>query len=55
MFSSGSTVVPRLALDSSDDMEIRGVWKEEGWLPQHLVARDASNEILGVVPLYLKR
>ncbi|KAG0590537.1 hypothetical protein M758_1G114000 [Ceratodon purpureus] len=27
---------------------------EEGWLPQHLVARDASNEVLGVVPLYLK-
>jgi predicted N-acyltransferase len=28
---------------------------EEGWLPQHLVARHGDGSILGVVPLYLKR
>jgi predicted N-acyltransferase len=27
---------------------------EEGWLPQHLVARHGDGSILGVVPLYLK-
>lgn len=27
---------------------------EKGWSPQHLVARDESGSILGVVPLYLK-
>lgn len=29
--------------------------QEKGWSPQHLVARDESGGILGVVPLYLKR
>lgn len=28
--------------------------KETGWQPQHIVARDEHNNILGVVPLYLK-
>uniref|UniRef100_M8B4Y6 Uncharacterized protein n=1 Tax=Aegilops tauschii TaxID=37682 RepID=M8B4Y6_AEGTA len=28
--------------------------KETGWLPLHVVARDESENILGVVPLYLK-
>lgn len=28
--------------------------KETGWIPQHIIARDAHNNILGVVPLYLK-
>ncbi|XP_002965170.2 uncharacterized protein LOC9659961 [Selaginella moellendorffii] len=27
---------------------------DEGWLPQHLVARDDNGAVLGVVPLYLK-
>eukprot|EP00249_Psilotum_nudum_P017646 c26426_g1_i1 orf=1762-3177(+) len=27
---------------------------EQGWLPQHLVAKDGVGNILGVVPLYLK-
>ncbi|CAA0840035.1 Unknown protein [Striga hermonthica] len=28
--------------------------KETGWVPQHLIARDDYNNVLGVVPLYLK-
>ncbi|XP_020587997.1 uncharacterized protein LOC110029867 isoform X3 [Phalaenopsis equestris] len=28
--------------------------KETGWLPQHVVAQDEVNNILGVVPVYLK-
>ncbi|CAI9102056.1 OLC1v1000249C1 [Oldenlandia corymbosa var. corymbosa] len=28
--------------------------KETGWTPQHIVARDEHNKVLGVVPLYLK-
>lgn len=29
--------------------------KEEGWLPQHVLVRDAdTKELLGAVPLYLK-
>ncbi|KAK6159675.1 hypothetical protein DH2020_003056 [Rehmannia glutinosa] len=28
--------------------------KETGWVPQHIVARDDSDNVLGVVPLYLK-
>lgn len=28
--------------------------KETGWVPQHIIARDDSNNILGVIPLYLK-
>ncbi|KAL7119713.1 hypothetical protein ACP275_02G079300 [Erythranthe tilingii] len=28
--------------------------KETGWLPQHIVARDDSDKVLGVIPLYLK-
>uniref|UniRef100_A0A7N0U6H5 Acyl-CoA N-acyltransferase n=1 Tax=Kalanchoe fedtschenkoi TaxID=63787 RepID=A0A7N0U6H5_KALFE len=28
--------------------------KETGWIPQHIVARDESQNILGVIPLYLK-
>ncbi|KAL3515762.1 hypothetical protein ACH5RR_022664 [Cinchona calisaya] len=28
--------------------------KETGWIPQHVVARDECDTILGVVPLYLK-
>ncbi|KAI5658155.1 hypothetical protein M9H77_26948 [Catharanthus roseus] len=28
--------------------------KETGWIPQHIVAKDEHDNILGVVPLYLK-
>ncbi|XP_057977601.1 uncharacterized protein LOC131164440 isoform X2 [Malania oleifera] len=28
--------------------------KETGWMPQHIIARDECQNILGVVPLYLK-
>ncbi|KZV47391.1 hypothetical protein F511_07805 [Dorcoceras hygrometricum] len=28
--------------------------KETGWVPQHIIAKDHSNNILGVIPLYLK-
>ncbi|GAA0140497.1 hypothetical protein LIER_01829 [Lithospermum erythrorhizon] len=28
--------------------------KETGWTPQHIIAKDDSDNILGVVPLYLK-
>lgn len=31
------------------------IFQETGWQPQHIVARDEHNNILGVVPLYLKR
>lgn len=30
-------------------------FQETGWLPQHVVAQDENKNILGVVPLYLKR
>ncbi|BBG96244.1 hypothetical protein Prudu_004994 [Prunus dulcis] len=29
--------------------------KETGWIPRHIIAKDESESILGVVPLYLKR
>ncbi|KAK2993043.1 hypothetical protein RJ640_024917 [Escallonia rubra] len=29
--------------------------KETGWIPRHIIARDECENILGVVPLYLKR
>ncbi|XP_075511107.1 uncharacterized protein LOC142546981 [Primulina tabacum] len=29
--------------------------KETGWVPQHIIARNDRNNILGVIPLYLKR
>jgi uncharacterized protein len=29
--------------------------QETGWTPQHIVARDENGNVLGVVPLYLKR
>lgn len=29
--------------------------QETGWIPQHIIARDEHENILGVVPLYLKR
>ncbi|KAL0422206.1 UNVERIFIED_CONTAM: NADPH-dependent pterin aldehyde reductase [Sesamum latifolium] len=28
--------------------------KETGWVPQHIIARDDCNKVLGVIPLYLK-
>ncbi|KAH6814825.1 acyl-CoA [Perilla frutescens var. frutescens] len=28
--------------------------KETGWVPQHIVAQDDSDNVLGVIPLYLK-
>ncbi|KAK4402023.1 hypothetical protein Sango_0943000 [Sesamum angolense] len=28
--------------------------KETGWVPQHIIARDGCNKVLGVIPLYLK-
>ncbi|XP_042008664.1 uncharacterized protein LOC121757217 [Salvia splendens] len=28
--------------------------KETGWVPQHVVAQDESDNVLGVIPLYLK-
>lgn len=28
--------------------------QEEGWLPQHVIARDETGTVLGVVPMYLK-
>ncbi|KAG6408702.1 hypothetical protein SASPL_131721 [Salvia splendens] len=28
--------------------------KETGWVPQHIVAQDESDNVLGVIPLYLK-
>ncbi|GJP32237.1 hypothetical protein CLOM_g16831 [Closterium sp. NIES-68] len=34
--------------------ESRSACREEGWLPQHLVARDSEERIVGVLPLYLK-
>lgn len=30
-------------------------YQETGWVPQHVIARDDSNNVLGVIPLYLKR
>lgn len=30
-------------------------FQETGWVPQHIVAEDDSNNVLGVIPLYLKR
>lgn len=30
-------------------------FQETGWIPQHIVAKDEHDNILGVVPLYLKR
>lgn len=31
-------------------------WKQEtGWMPSHVVAKDENENVLGVVPLYLKR
>lgn len=30
-------------------------FQETGWIPQHIVAQDECESILGVVPLYLKR
>jgi hypothetical protein len=30
-------------------------FQETGWLPFHVVARDETGHIIGVVPLYLKR
>lgn len=32
-----------------------GFFQETGWLPRHIVAQDEYNNILGVIPLYLKR
>ncbi|MDJ0686318.1 MAG: GNAT family N-acetyltransferase [Alphaproteobacteria bacterium] len=34
--------------------ESRSVCREEGWLPQHLVLKDAAGALLGAAPLYLK-
>ncbi|BBN04168.1 uncharacterized protein MPTK1_3g02300 [Marchantia polymorpha subsp. ruderalis] len=34
--------------------ESKSASQEEGWLAQHLVARDGVGNVLGVVPLYLK-
>ncbi|GAQ82524.1 hypothetical protein KFL_001140120 [Klebsormidium nitens] len=34
--------------------ESKSAVKEEGWLPQHVVARDDTGAVLGVVPMYLK-
>lgn len=31
------------------------LFKETGWIPRHIIARDECENILGVVPLYLKR
>lgn len=31
------------------------LFQETGWIPQHMIARDEHKDILGVVPLYLKR
>ncbi|CAH9069711.1 unnamed protein product [Cuscuta europaea] len=28
--------------------------KETGWIPQHIIARDESKNVLGAIPLYLK-
>lgn len=30
-------------------------FQETGWMPSHIIAKDESENILGVVPLYLKR
>lgn len=30
-------------------------FQETGWIPRHIIAKDESESILGVVPLYLKR
>lgn len=30
-------------------------FQETGWVPQHIVAQDESDNVLGVIPLYLKR
>ncbi|XP_061978178.1 uncharacterized protein LOC133699065 isoform X2 [Populus nigra] len=34
--------------------ESRSAVKETGWMPSHIVAKDESDNVLGVVPLYLK-
>lgn len=31
------------------------LFQETGWIPRHIVAHDENNNVLGVVPLYLKR
>lgn len=31
------------------------LFQETGWVPQHIVAQDDSDNVLGVIPLYLKR
>lgn len=38
-----------LALEESNS-----ACRDEGWLPQHLVARDSSKRVVGVLPMYLK-
>uniref|UniRef100_A0A6N2KEU7 Uncharacterized protein n=1 Tax=Salix viminalis TaxID=40686 RepID=A0A6N2KEU7_SALVM len=34
--------------------ESRSAVKETGWMPSHIVAKDETDNVLGVVPLYLK-
>lgn len=52
----GGEVNPFLSWDFLDVLEASGsAVKEQGWLPQHLLVRDdASGELLGCCPLYLK-
>lgn len=46
---------PFLAYDFLSSLEESGcAVKETGWIPQHIVARDECENILGVIPLYLK-
>eukprot|EP00897_Mesotaenium_endlicherianum_P006065 jgi/Mesen1/5487/ME000276S04616 len=45
------SVVSSLAAVPAEDWD---ACADEGWLPQHLVARDSAGTILGAVPLYLK-
>ncbi|KAI6688220.1 hypothetical protein NL676_025048 [Syzygium grande] len=35
--------------------ESHSAMKETGWMPRHIVAKDESGAVIGVVPLYLKR
>lgn len=46
---------PFLTHDFLSSLEESGcAVKETGWIPQHIIARDEHENILGVVPLYLK-
>lgn len=49
---AGNPFVGHAFLKALEDS--RSVGREAGWLPQHVVTRDAAGQIVAVVPMYLK-